>query len=193
MVLPAGRGKVAAGWSGQSGSERSRSRGVFNLAALASSQVVRGRARTTPQSALAPTCTRIAIAPTPSRESHMNPMNPSEPTAAAPGWYTDPDLSGLDDDLAELAVQVVDVDQVLEVGQSELHHRQQAVASGHEPRRITEPVQQPDRLVHAGRSLVLERCRNLHAQPLVLVADWHIRRPPGRNVNSGLSDPLVRR
>ena len=24
----------------------------------------------------------------------MNPMNPSEPTAAAPGWYTDPDLSG---------------------------------------------------------------------------------------------------
>ena len=39
----------------------------------------------------------------------------------------------LDRDVAELVVQVVDVDQVLEVGQPQLHHRQQAVPAGDEP------------------------------------------------------------
>ena len=37
-------------------------------------------------------------------------------------------------DVAQLVVQVVDVDEVLGVGQAELHHRQQAVPAGDEPR-----------------------------------------------------------
>ena len=79
------------------------------------------------------------------------------------GHGADPDLGRLDGDVAQLVVQVVDVDQVLEVGQPQLHHRQQAVTARHEPGRVTEAVQQPDGLIHAGRALVLERCRNLHA------------------------------
>ena len=81
---------------------------------------------------------------------------------AVPGHRADPDLVRLDGDVAELVVQVVDVDQVLEVGQPQLHHRQQAVPAGDQPGRVAQPFQQPDGVIDTGGALVLERCRNLH-------------------------------
>ena len=64
--------------------------------------------------------------------------------------------------VAELVVQVVDVDEVLEVGQPQLHHRDQAVAAGDQSGFLAEPVQQADRVVHARGALVVERCGYLH-------------------------------
>src|SRR5690606_17596815 len=58
--------------------------------------------------------------------------------------------------------QVVDVDEVLGVRQPQLHHRQQAVAAGDQPGLVTEPGQQPDGVLDAGRTLVLDRRRHLH-------------------------------
>ena len=84
---------------------------------------------------------------------------------AVPGQRADPDPVRLDGDVAQLGVQVVDVDQVLHVGQPQLHHRQQAVPAGDQPGRAAQPVQQPDRLIDAAGSLVLERCGYLHGTP----------------------------
>ncbi len=81
---------------------------------------------------------------------------------AMSGHRTDPDLVDADAHVAELVVQVVDVDEVLEVGQPQLHHRDQAVAAGHQPRLVAEPLQQADRVVDAGGAFVVERCGNLH-------------------------------
>ena len=58
-----------------------------------------------------------------------------------PGHRPDADLVDTDAHVAELVVQVVDVDEVLEVGQPELHHRDQAVAAGHEPGFLAEPLE----------------------------------------------------
>ena len=62
------------------------------------------------------------------------------------GQGTDPDLVGLDLDIAELVVKVVDVDQVLEVRKAQFHHRQQAVAASHQPGRAPQSLQQADGL-----------------------------------------------
>ena len=59
--------------------------------------------------------------------------------------------------LAHAAGQVVDVDQVLGVGEPQLHHGQQAVAAGHDPRLVPEPFQQRDGVIHARRPRVLDR------------------------------------
>ena len=79
-----------------------------------------------------------------------------------PGHRPDPDLVGPDPDVAELVVEVVDVDDVLEVGQPQLHHRQQAVSARDQPGLVTQPLQESDRLVDARGPRVLEGRRNLH-------------------------------
>jgi hypothetical protein len=75
-------------------------------------------------------------------------------------------------------VQVIDVDQVLEMGQPQLHHRQQAVAAGHQPGGRTEPGQQPDGVVHTGRAFIVKRGRDLHR---------HRPRPRTRTLGAGTS------
>ena len=65
----------------------------------------------------------------------------------------------------ELVVQVVDVDEVLEVGQPQLHHRDQAVPAGDEPGLLAEPVEQPDGVLDTRGALVVERCGDLHGAP----------------------------
>ena len=72
------------------------------------------------------------------------------------------DLARLGADIAELVVEVVDVDQVLEVGETQPHHRQEAVSPRYQARRASEPFEKADRLVDARRSFVVERCWNLH-------------------------------
>ena len=83
-------------------------------------------------------------------------------------------------DVGELG-EVVDVDQVLGVGEPQLHHRQQAVAAGDDPRLGAEPLERRDRALDAGRALVLEwrrglqlrssRIRTLGREPLARRAD----------------------
>ena len=81
--------------------------------------------------------------------------------------------------------------EVLEVGQPQLHHRQQAVAAGDEPRPVAEPVEQADGVVDAGGAFVLERCRNLHMTDLTSVAGSISLRPLRQRVNIELSDRLT--
>ena len=63
--------------------------------------------------------------------------------------------------------QVVDVDQVRGLGEPQLHHREQAVAAGDDPRLRAEPLERRDRALDAGRTLVLEWRRGLHGAPLL--------------------------
>ncbi len=82
---------------------------------------------------------------------------------------TDPNDRRIDDDVAEFRDQVVDVDQVLGVGDPKFHHGQQAVAAGDEHRSVTEPVEQPDGVIDTCGTFVLERSRNLHVTDLILL------------------------
>jgi len=66
-------------------------------------------------------------------------------------------------DVAEGAVQVVDVDEVLRRGEPELHHRQQAVPPGDHPRLLAQPLEEADRVLDAGGAGVLDRRGHLHA------------------------------
>ena len=77
-----------------------------------------------------------------------------------PRQRADPDLAALLADVGELR-QTVDVDQVLGVGQPQLHHRQQAVAARDDARLGAEPLQRRDRALDARRTLVLECRRSL--------------------------------
>ena len=74
---------------------------------------------------------------------------------------SDPDLAVLLVYVGE-ALDLVDVDQVLGVGEPQLHHRQQAVAAGDEHRLVPQLIQQTDRVVDAGGALVLEWAGHLH-------------------------------
>ena len=91
---------------------------------------------------------------------------------------------------AAVAVQVVDVDEVLQVGEPQLHHRDQAVAAGDQPRLVAEPVEEGDRVVDAGGSLVLERRGNLHGT--ASQGWWCLHscspRPPGQRAAKGFVD-----
>src|SRR5688500_3562065 len=71
------------------------------------------------------------------------------------GERADADLAVLLADVGELR-EIVDVDQVLGVGEPQLHHRQQAVAAGDDPRLGTEPLERRDRALDARRTFVLE-------------------------------------
>ena len=111
---------------------------------------------------------------------------------AVAGHRADPDVVGLDADVAELAVQVVDVDQVLRRGQPELHHRQQAVAPCHQPGLRTQPLQQVERVVDARGALVLERCRHLHVGPPATTTCMPLSHGRERTVNADLRLSLGR-
>ena len=78
---------------------------------------------------------------------------------------SDADLARLGPDVAELVVKVVDVDEVLEVREAQLHHGQEAVATRHQAGRAPQPLQQADSLVDAGSPFVLERRGDLHGSP----------------------------
>jgi len=67
----------------------------------------------------------------------------------------DQNLVALRANVGEL-VQVVDVDQVLGVGQTQLHHRQEAVAPSDDSRLRTQPLKRGDGALDAGGTLVLE-------------------------------------
>ena len=77
------------------------------------------------------------------------------------GERTDSDLAVLLTDVRELA-ELVDVDQVLGVGQAQFHHRQQAVPAGDDPCLRSEPSERLDYAVDARPALVLEWSRGLH-------------------------------
>lgn len=79
-----------------------------------------------------------------------------------PGHRADADQSGLGADVTQFAVQVVDVDEVLEVGQPELLHRQEAVPAGHQSGGVAQAVEEGDGLRDTADSPVLERSGNLH-------------------------------
>ncbi len=64
-------------------------------------------------------------------------------------------------DVREL-VEVVDVDQVLGGREPELHHRDQAVAAGDDPRARADALQRCDRAIDARRTLVVTRRWGLH-------------------------------
>ncbi len=92
------------------------------------------------------------------------------------GQRADPDLAALLADVGELG-QVVDVDQVLGVGQPQLHHRQQAVAACDDARLGAEPLERRDRALDAGRALVLECRRGLQRVLLSGQRQRRYRRP----------------
>ena len=78
-----------------------------------------------------------------------------------PGHRADPDLAVLLADVAELAGESVDVDQVLGRRQPELHHRQQRMAARQQPGVRPERSQQLERVVDTRGSLVFKRRWNL--------------------------------
>ena len=82
-----------------------------------------------------------------------------------PGERADPDLTVLLADVREVR-EVVDVDKMGRIRQAQLHHRQQAVAAGDDPRLGAEPLKRRDRALDAGRPLVLEWRRSLQLAPL---------------------------
>ena len=53
-------------------------------------------------------------------------------------------------------IQILQVHQMLGLGQSELHHWYQAVSAGHDPSVLTVLRQQPDGLVQRAGPMVLE-------------------------------------
>src|SRR5689334_23212076 len=74
---------------------------------------------------------------------------------------------------AELAVvffyegefgQAVDVDQYAGLGQPQLHHRDEAVAAGQHA--VVRPAQQRQRMLDAGRALILDMGRHLHSKQI---------------------------
>lgn len=60
-------------------------------------------------------------------------------------------------------MEIVDVDEVFEVGEPQLHHRDQAVPTGDEPGLTAQSLQK--RVTDARCALIFERSRNLHESP----------------------------
>src|SRR5215469_2947959 len=79
-----------------------------------------------------------------------------------PGQRPDPQLATVHLDIGQLA-EPVDVDQRLRLREPQLHHRDQAVPPGQDPRLRAVPGQQPERVLDAGCLLVLDMRRHLHA------------------------------
>jgi len=65
-------------------------------------------------------------------------------------------------DIGQLA-EPVDVDQGFRLGQAQLHHGDEAVPAGQDPRFGAIPGEQGQGMRNAGRLLVLDLRRNLHA------------------------------
>jgi len=86
---------------------------------------------------------------------------------AVPCQRADAHLAALLADVAQLGLERVDVDEVLRRGEPQLHHRQQRLSSGDEPRLGSQAFEQRDRFLHAGGAGVVERRGHLHgAAPL---------------------------
>ena len=88
-----------------------------------------------------------------------------------PGHRAQARLRRGDLDVAELAMQVVDVDEVLGIGDPEFHHRQQAVPAGNDHRPFTKAVQETDSVVDTGGAFVLKRIGNLHVTDLTTTTE----------------------
>ena len=95
-----------------------------------------------------------------------SPATADDEQLGVAGHRPDPQLVALEADVGELAGEVVDVDEVLGPGEAQLHHREQRVAAGDEPRLGSELLEQGDGVADAGRALVPERCRCLHVPPV---------------------------
>src|ERR671930_2361408 len=73
-------------------------------------------------------------------------------------------------------------------GESQLHHRQQAVAAGDDACVRPEPGETGERVVDAGRPLVLERSRDLHVwSPPPSVGRGADLAPRGEDATVGLA------
>ena len=61
----------------------------------------------------------------------------------------------------------------------------------HQPRAFSEPLEEPDGVLHTGRSFVVERCRDLHAWPRAIERDAPTKYgyAGDRSVNGQLSKP----
>ena len=70
-----------------------------------------------------------------------------------PGQRADAQLAAGLLDVGELG-QAVDVDEHAGLGQPQLHHRDEAVAAGQDT--VVRPAQQRQRMLDAGRALVLD-------------------------------------
>ena len=86
------------------------------------------------------------------------------------GERADRDLVALLADVLQLR-EVVDVDQPRRLREPQLHHRQQAVAAGDDPRVLVR-FQRRDRALQARRPLVLKRCWGLHREPRIGRGRW---------------------
>lgn len=78
-----------------------------------------------------------------------------------PNHRTDRDLVNVDVDVVQPGV-VVDVDQHLWHREPQLHHREQTVSGRDQSGLLAVLREQCERVVDAGRTLVLERLRYLH-------------------------------
>ena len=78
---------------------------------------------------------------------------------------TDPKFVTLTFDVREVR-EVVDVDQHLWAGETELHHRDEAVTARDEPRLRPVALELGNRIVDRGGALVLNWRGHLHGSPL---------------------------
>src|SRR5207249_12218200 len=78
-----------------------------------------------------------------------------------------------------------DVDQVLGLGQAQLHHGDEAVPAGEQLRVVLVARQEPDRLLDARDPMVLEGRRVHDAPPALLAALLAIASRPGSPPRSG--------
>src|SRR5262249_29427476 len=74
----------------------------------------------------------------------------------------DSDLASVIADVGELVLEIVDVDQVCGSREPQLHHREQAVASGDDPSPGPDALERRDHALDARRALVVTWCRGLH-------------------------------
>ena len=86
------------------------------------------------------------------------------------GERADRDLVALLADVLQLR-EVVDVDQPRRLREPQLHHRQQRVPAGDDPR-VLVLAQRGERAVQARRPLVLKRCWGLHLRPRIGRGRW---------------------
>ena len=93
-----------------------------------------------------------------------------------PGQGADAQFVAVAQDEVEF-VQVIDVDQPLGPGEPELHHRQEAVAPGDDPRFRAVAREEFECVVHGRGPHVVERSRNLHS-PYLTPGRWQRRAAP---------------
>ena len=103
---------------------------------------------------------------------------------AMAGHRADPERVAVATHVAQLPVKIVDVHEVLEVREPQLHHRQETVAAGDQAGLRPQPLEESDGVVDAGGAFVFERRGYLHEFPLCQVWDH-----PRVAVCAGPADP----